>query len=151
MQTVCLRYFNVYGPRQDPSSMYSGVISKVTDNVLGNRPVTIFGDGLQTRDFVFVKDVARANLLAMRAPGAGGGDVFNVASGKSVSLLDLLKALGSIENKEIAPCFKEARAGDIRHSSADISRAQSTLGFRPEVSLEQGLKALLDHLKGNKE
>lgn len=149
LETVCLRYFNVYGPRQDPSSMYSGVISKFTDNILAGKGITIFGDGLQTRDFVYVKDVVRANLMAMRSPAAGKGEVFNVASGRSVSLLDLLAALCRIEGREITPVLKEARAGDIRHSSADISRARNGLGYGPRFTLEEGLKNLLDHLKRN--
>ncbi|OGS36011.1 MAG: Vi polysaccharide biosynthesis protein VipB/TviC [Elusimicrobia bacterium RIFOXYB2_FULL_49_7] len=150
LETVCLRYFNVFGPRQDPSSMYSGVISKFTDNILNNKQTYIFGDGGQTRDFVFVKDVVQANLLAMRSPKAGKGDVFNVATGRTVSLLDLLNTLSKIEGRNIKPEFKPERSGDIRRSAASIDKATAVLGYAPKFTLFDGLKALLDYLKGHK-
>jgi UDP-glucose 4-epimerase len=146
LQTVSLRYFNVFGPRQDPKSMYSGVISKFTDDIRAGRTPTIFGDGQQTRDFVFVKDVVQANIRAMRSPGAGAGEAFNVATGKTASLLELLRVLGGCSGMQITPVLKEARQGDIRHSSASIAKARSVLGYEPNFSLEAGLEILLRSL-----
>lgn len=146
VETVSLRYFNVFGPRQDPKSMYSGVISKFTDDVRTGRTPTIFGDGGQTRDFVFVKDVVQANIRAMRSPGVGRGEAFNVATGRTSSLLDLLAAIGTLVGRKIEPVFKEARQGDIRHSAADIGRARSELGYEPGFTLNAGLDILLRSL-----
>lgn len=141
LETVALRYFNVYGPRQDPSSMYSGVISKFSSVLAAGGTPRIFGDGGQTRDFVFVKDVVQANLLAMRTPAAAGG-VFNIGTGRQTSLLDLLATLQSIAGRSGAPEFAEARAGDIRDSVADISRAREVLGYEPRATLREGLAEL---------
>ena len=143
VQTVSLRYFNVFGPRQDPKSMYSGVISKFTDDIRAGRAPTIFGDGQQTRDFVFVKDIVQANLKAMRATNAGSGEAFNIATGQTSSLLDLLDALGALTGKKIIPQFKDARQGDIKNSSADISRAKQILNYAPRHTLKSGLEILL--------
>jgi UDP-glucose 4-epimerase len=145
LETVALRYFNVYGPRQDPSSMYSGVISKFTDVLRGDGTPTVFGDGQQTRDFVFVGDVVRANLLAMRSDEAGTGSVFNVGTGRQASLLDLLSVLGELTDRTVEPLFADARAGDIRHSVSAIDKARSTLGYAPQFELREGLQALLTH------
>ena len=150
VQTVALRYFNVYGPRQDPRSMYSGVISKFAEVLAAGGTPTVFGDGGQTRDFVFVKDVVRANLLAMRSPRAGEGEVFNIGTGRRTSLLELLDALGGILGRKAAPKLAPPRAGDIRHSVADISRAGEVLGYRPETSLADGLRALVEHNRKGK-
>ena len=144
VETVSLRYFNVFGPRQDGKSMYSGVISRFADDIRQGRAPTIFGDGGQTRDFVFVKDVVQANLLAMRTPSAGKGEIFNVATGRQISLLQLWETLKKITGSTLAPQFREARAGDIRHSLADISKIQTSLGYEPEFSLEDGPRALLN-------
>jgi UDP-glucose 4-epimerase len=146
LETAILRYFNVYGPRQDPSSPYSGVISKFTDVVRAGQTPLIFGDGLQTRDFVFVKDVARANLLAMRSPKVGHGEACNIGTGRSVSLLDLLAALSTIVGRAITPTFQPARAGDVQHSLPDITRAHELLGYAPEYDLDTGLRALFASL-----
>jgi len=143
VETVALRYFNVFGPRQDGKSMYSGVISRFTDDLRLGRTPTIFGDGQQTRDFVFVKDVVQANLLAMRSAKVGRGEVFNVATGQTVSLLQLLEALKKITGIQVTPQFKEARAGDIKHSLADISKIHTMLGYVPKFGLEEGLRAII--------
>jgi UDP-glucose 4-epimerase len=145
VQTVCLRYFNVFGPRQDPTSMYSGVISKFSDVLKSGGTPTIFGDGQQTRDFVFVKDIVKANILAMHSGKVGLGEVFNVATGKTVSLVQLLEAMCAILGKKVTPVFKEARAGDIRHSSASIQKAVTQLGYSPDYSIDKGIKALFDY------
>ena len=144
LETVSLRYFNVYGPRQDPTSMYSGVISKFSDVLLAGETPTIFGDGKQTRDFVFVKDVVQANLRAIRSDLAGMGEAFNVGTGRQVSLLELLDTLCSLLERELPPQFRDARAGDVRDSVADISRATEILGYQSEFDLRRGLKALLE-------
>ncbi len=142
LETVSLRYFNVYGPRQDPGSMYSGVISKFNEVLKQKKTPMIFGDGQQTRDFVFVKDVAKANLLAMHSEKAGQGEALNVASDSRTSLLQLLEALGDIYGVKPEPEFAEARKGDIRHSAADVSKARTLLGYSASYSLSEGLRQL---------
>ncbi len=144
LETVVLRFFNVYGPRQDPSSMYSGVISRFSDDIFAGRKPTVFGDGLQTRDFIFVKDVVDANLLAMNSQTPGKGEIFNVATGCNTSLLELLENLKDLTGKDVEPRFKDYRKGDIRHSVADISRSRHELGFSPCYNLREGLSKLLD-------
>ena len=143
LQTVVLRYFNVFGPRQDARSMYSGVISKFAADLQAGCAPTIFGDGGQTRDFVFVKDIVQANLLAMRSDKVGRGEAFNVATNTQISLLALLEALQQIVGRRVTPQFREARAGDIRHSFADISKIKRVLGYQPRHTLTDGLRALL--------
>jgi UDP-glucose 4-epimerase len=143
LPTVALRYFNVFGPRQDARSMYSGVISKFAADLQAGRAPTIFGDGLQTRDFVFVKDVVQANLLAMRSGAVGHGEAFNIATNTSCSLLELLATLQQLTGRSGPPTFAPARPGDIRHSVADISKAQRVLGYQPKFSLAAGLRELL--------
>lgn len=147
LETVALRYFNVYGPRQDPSSVYSGVISKFSDSLLNAECPLIFGDGKQTRDFVFVKDVVQANLKAMHSPELGGGEVFNVGSGSESSLLDLLNILKSLSGSDLRPIFRAERKGDIRHSVADIALAREKLNYLPESTLEEGLGVLLKYIR----
>ncbi len=138
LPVVCLRYFNVFGPRQDPTSEYAAVIPKFISRMLaGKRPV-IFGDGGQTRDFVFVEDVARANLLA--ADSAAGGLALNIAAGQRYSLNDLVVILGEILGLDFQPVYESARLGEVRHSQADISLAKRTIGYLPAVTLREGLK-----------
>lgn len=138
--TVSLRYFNVYGPRQDPSSPYSGVISLLITAALGGREPTIHGDGLQSRDFTYVADVVAANLLALDLP-TDGSEVFNIARGESVDLLTLWDAIRvGCGQPELAARHGPPRVGDIRHSRADTARARERLGFTAEVSLERGLE-----------
>ena len=139
VETVALRYFNVFGPRQDGKSMYSGVISRFVDDIRAGRAPTIFGDGNQTRDFVFVKDVVQANVLAMRSQEVGNGEVLNVARGQQISLLQLWEALRGITGSKLVPSFREARPGDIRHSLADISKIRKVLCYQPQFDLEYGL------------
>ncbi len=149
LETVVLRYFNVYGPRQDPGSMYSGVIAKFSDDILAGRNPTVFGDGLQSRDFIFVRDVVEANFLAMHNPNLGKGEVFNIATGRRTSLLNLLDILKDLVGKDVNPRFKDARRGDVRHSVADITRAQRELGFTPRYDLREGLGELLKSSEGS--
>jgi UDP-glucose 4-epimerase len=143
LSTVALRYFNVYGPRQDPSSMYSGVISKFVDTVAQGQNPCVFGDGGQTRDFVFVRDVVRANLLAMEAPALGDGEVVNIGTARAVSLLDLLEVLRDLTGRSFETVFKPERPGDIRHSLADLTLARTRMGYEPVTDIRAGLAELL--------
>ena len=142
VEGVSLRYFNVFGPRQDPRSPYSGVISIFADRALSGREVTIHGDGQQTRDFVFVEDVVQANLLAARTPLASGR-AYNVARGERTTLLELHAMVGRLAGSVVPPVHTPPRHGDIRHSFADIARAREELGYAPRVSVEDGLRRLL--------
>jgi nucleoside-diphosphate-sugar epimerase len=143
LETVCLRYFNVFGPRQDPSSPYSGVLSRFMTALLhGERPV-VFGDGEQSRDFTFVEDVVNANLLASKAPCVAGR-VINIATGTPLTLNQTLKILSQLSGESLNPIYKPARAGDIRHSHADIRLAQQLLAYSPRVSFEVGLRSTLE-------
>ena len=138
LETVVLRYFNVYGPRQDPRSPYAGVISRFMAALLRGEAPTIYGDGSQSRDFVYVADVVAANLLALAAPAATGTPI-NVASGQRHSLLDLVATLNTVLGTAIAPCHEPRRVGDVWHSQASIARAAEVLGYRPQTSLLDGL------------
>jgi len=143
LETVCLRYFNVFGPRQDPESLYAAVIPRfITAVAEGGRP-TIYGDGLQTRDFTYVQNVVEANLGALEAPNAAG-QVINVAAGVKTSLLDLLEVLSGIFDTEIDPVFEDERPGDIKHSVASNDRAGELLDFEIVVDLEQGLRRTVE-------
>jgi len=146
LETVGLRFFNAYGPRQDPDSLYSGVISRFVKAVLDGNPPAVFGDGKQTRDFVFVDDVVQACILAMHSTGIGKGDVFNIGSGFQTSLLDLLKVLKELNGKSFDIKFYEPRAGDLKHSYADITLAGQKLLFSPKHDIRTGLKKLLDYI-----
>jgi UDP-glucose 4-epimerase len=142
-ETVTIRYFNVFGPRQDPSSPYSGVISLFAAALLEGRQPVIYGDGEQTRDFTYVVNVVDGVLRAVDAPGAAG-EVINVATGGRISLNELLRVMNRILGTDIQAIFKEPRPGDVRDSQADITRAKRLLGFEPSVLLEEGLKRTLD-------
>lgn len=147
LETVALRFFNVYGPRQRADSPYSGVIALFLAALLEGRTPTIFGDGLQSRDFVAVEDVVQALLLAAESPGASGR-VYNVGTGRSVTLLDLIAALNALLGTTVQPAHAPPRTGDIRHSRADISRAREELHYEPRVSLEEGLARTLRWYRG---
>ena len=145
LESVSLRYFNVFGPRQDPSSPYSGVISLMVRWLEEGKAPTFFGDGLQTRDFVYAADVVQANLKAAAAVLPSPARVINVACGTRITLLELWKTLCRVAGvPSPEPEFLEARVGDVRHSQADITRAVEELGFQPQFSLEQGLARMLD-------
>jgi UDP-glucose 4-epimerase len=136
VKTVSLRYFNVYGPRQDPSSDYAAVIPKFIARLLNNERPVIFGDGKQTRDFVFVRDVVRANLLAMESPVTG---IFNIGSGQRLDLNSLSKTLSEVMKVDLAPVYEKPRTGDVRDSVSDITAAKTSLGYEPRYSLKDGL------------
>ncbi len=139
LEVVGLRYFNVFGPRQVPSSPYSGVISIFVAQMCAGASPTVCGDGHQSRDFVYVGDVVEANMRASTTPGIAGR-IYNIGCGRSASLLELIAALNQILGTELAPMFAPPRAGDIRFSSADISRARAELGYEPKVGLAEGLE-----------
>ncbi len=141
-----LRYFNIFGPRQDSSSPYSGVISLFADQMRrGVRPI-IFGDGTQTRDFTFVGNVVAANLTAMQDPQPLEGAVFNVGTGRRISLIDLVAALNALLGTKIEPDFQPPRPGDVRDSQASLDQINQRLDYRPVVKFEDGLRAYLDYL-----
>lgn len=137
LPAVSLRYFNVYGPRQNPDSEYAAVIPKFINKIMNGRPPIIYGDGLQTRDFVFVKDVVRANIMAAESRETG---VFNIGYGASTTIAELASTIIESLDKDIEPLHEEPRDGDIRHSFADISKAKRAIGYEPIYSLEEGLK-----------
>ncbi len=141
--TVTTRYFNVFGPRQDPGSPYSGVISLFATALLEGRPPIIHGDGEQTRDFTYIANVVDGVLRACDAPQAAGA-VINVATGRRISLNELLRVLNGLVGTSLQAVYQAARAGDVRDSQADISKAKALLGYEPAVSLEDGLKRTLD-------
>jgi UDP-N-acetylglucosamine/UDP-N-acetyl-alpha-D-glucosaminouronate 4-epimerase len=143
LETVSIRYFNVFGPRQDPTSPYSGVISVFATALLENRSPTIYGDGGQTRDFTYVANVVDGVLRACDAEGASG-EVINVATGGRISLNQLFKTMKAVAGGTVEPTYAEERAGDVRDSQADISKARRILGYAPTVSFEEGLKRTID-------
>ncbi len=143
-ETVCLRYFNVFGPRQDPNSPYSAVIPLfITAMLSGRRPV-IFGDGLQSRDFTYVDNVVHANLLAMDAQGVSGR-MFNCANGRNTSLLRLVELLNQLLGTDVQPIHDALRPGDVRESLADITQARRMLGYETQVHFEEGLRRSIDY------
>jgi len=147
-ETVRLRFFNIFGPRQDPKNPYTGVIALFIDAMSKGKQPTIFGDGLQSRDFTYVLNATQAVMKAADAPKAIG-KVYNIGVGDNTSLLDLINGLNELLGKTIQPVFKDARAGDVRHSQANIEAARTDLGYAPAYTFMQGLKATLDaHLAG---
>lgn len=148
LETVCLRYFNVFGPNQDPDSQYSAVIPKFIKLIANNKQPVIYGDGLQSRDFTYVENNVNANLLACYADNVAG-NVFNIACGKKYTLLDLVDGINSFFNKKIIPHFKEARKGEIKHSLADISKIKTMLGFNPSLNFKEGLDKTIKYFLKN--
>ena len=147
IETVGLRYFNVFGPNQRPDGPYAAAIPRFMWAVLSGEPPIIFGDGGTTRDFCYVDNAVQANLLAAAAPGPFHGELANVATGRRVSLNDLVTEIARVLGHEIVPEHADPRPGDIRHSLADISRAQTLFGYRPQVAWEQGLPPTADFLR----
>ena len=142
-EAVALRYFNVFGPRQDPKSEYAAVIPRFIISLLRGESPTIYGDGEQTRDFTFVGNVVSANLHALEHPNAPG-QIFNIAMGEMNSLNQLAEALQDLTGVDIAPQYTEPRPGDIRHSFADVSKAREVLQFKPQISVVEGLRATIN-------
>jgi nucleoside-diphosphate-sugar epimerase len=148
LETVCLRYFNVFGPRQDPTSAYSGVLSKFIATLLADGQPVLFGDGEQSRDFIFIENVVQANLLACEAQNCAGR-TFNVGTGGRYTLNGVLRLLEQISGKKIATKYKPSRAGDILHSQADIAEARKSLGYDPIINFEEGLRRTWEWYRSN--
>ncbi len=146
LETVGIRYFNVFGPRQDPESPYSAVIPLFVSRILAGQRPLIYGDGLQSRDFTYVTNVVHGNLLASERPNIGGR-IINVADGGQTTLLQLLKLLSSMLGRSVEPDFQPARVGDVRESLADITLARKLLGYEPQIRLEEGLKRTIAYYK----
>jgi UDP-N-acetylglucosamine/UDP-N-acetylgalactosamine 4-epimerase len=147
LKTVGLRYFNVFGKRQNPDSQYSAVIPVFIKSLIEGIPPKIYGDGMQSRDFTYIDNVVKANLLACLSNGSTSGQVYNIAAGGRTSLIDLYNTISGILGKYIQPEFVPERKGDIRHSNADISNAEKMLGYEPHVGLEEGLKKTVEWYK----
>ena len=143
LETVSLRYFNVFGPDQDPSSEYSAVIPKFINKLLANEPLTVYGDGEQSRDFTYVENVVDANVLALNVAEACGG-VYNVGCGERISLNGLISLLQEIIGVKASPTYAEAKVGDIRHSLADITLARRRLGYEPKIMVKEGLRRTVE-------
>lgn len=146
VETVCLRYFNVFGPRQDPTSEYAAVIPRFILAALTNAPLEIHGDGLQSRDFTYVDNVVEANLLAATTPGIAG-EIFNVGGGQRFSVLEIKAQLEEILGKPLAAYHTPARAGDVRHTQADLTKARERLGYCPQISFRDGLEKTLQYFR----
>ena len=145
LETVSLRYFNIFGPHQDPTSQYSGVLAKFISNMLAGKACTIYGDGEQTRDFTYVENAVNANLLACAAASdTVSGKVFNVATGTRFSLNQTFKMLASIIGYSGQPRYEQSRTGDVRHSLADISKTRDALGYEPTIGFEAGLRRTVE-------
>jgi len=145
MATVSLRYFNIFGPRQDPESQYAAVIPLFLTAALSGRSPVIYGDGTQSRDFTYVSNVVRANVAALSAPEAAWGKVCNVACGGETTLLELVERIGQLSGRAVEPEFAPPRPGDVLHSRADVSRARSLLDYSPEVSFADGLRLTYEY------
>ncbi len=149
LETVCLRYFNIFGPRQDPTSPYSGVLAKFITQMLAGEQPTIFGDGTQSRDFTYIDNTVEANLLAAKAPASqAAGHVFNVANGERADLNETFQLLKKIIGYKGDVKYAPDRAGDVKHSLADLSRAEKHLGYKPKVNFEEGLRRTVDWYRG---
>jgi len=145
LETVSLRYFNVFGPRQDPTSPYSGVLAKFTTQMLQREQPTIFGDGKQSRDFTYVENVVNANLLACSSPAKEvAGKVFNIATGARFDLNETFRLLKKLTGYSGEVSYGPERAGDVKHSLADLSLATNHLGYRPSVDFEEGLRRTIE-------
>ena len=146
LDTVALRYFNVFGPRQDPLSQYAAVIPNFITGALRGEPPTIFGDGEQSRDFTYVENVVDANVLAMDAPGVAGR-VYNIACGDRITLNQLVETIGRVVGRTITTNHEPARPGDVRHSMADVRRARSELSYEVGIGLDEGLARTVEHYR----
>jgi UDP-glucose 4-epimerase len=147
MEIVSLRYFNVFGPRQDPTSQYAAVVPRFISTIAAGEPVTIYDDGEQSRDFTFVDNVVAANLLAADAANVGG-EILNVATGTSVTVNALADAIGALLGKPVERAFEPARDGDVRASWANVDEARRLLGYEPRIDFDEGLRRTADHLLG---
>ncbi len=149
LPTVVLRYFNIYGRRQDPESAYAAVIPRFARALLRGEPAVIYGDGRQTRDFTFIEDCVQANLLACQAPEAALGEVFNIAYGEQVTVQTVFETIRSLLGASGEPRYAEPRAGDVRDSLADTAKAQKLLGYKPRFNIRAGLENAMDWYREN--
>ena len=143
LETITLRYFNVFGPNQDPTSQYAAAIPAFVTSILKNKPPTIYGDGQQSRDFTYIDNVVDANLLAA-AVKKTNGEVVNIACGKSVTVNEMIDMINKITGKKVKPIYTDPRPGDVKHSLADISVAKKLLGYKPKIDFEHGLELAID-------
>jgi len=143
LETISLRYFNVFGPYQNPKSQYAAAIPAFVTSILNDRPPTIFGDGEQSRDFTYVDNVVEANLLAARAPQANG-ETINIACGQRITLNEVVRLINQYLGKNVQPVYAPPRAGDVKHSLADIQKARQLIGYQPVISFEKGLQKTID-------
>lgn len=148
LETISLRYFNVFGPCQDPTSQYAAAIPAFVMAILNDKPPTVFGDGEQSRDFTYVDSVVEANLLAARAEHTAG-EVVNIACGEAVTVNDVIEMVNAILGKNVKPVYTDPRLGDVKHSLADITRAGQLLGYEPVISFKQGLALAIDWYRDN--
>jgi len=148
LETISLRYFNVFGPHQDPSSQYAAAIPAFVTAILKDQPPTVFGDGLQSRDFTYVDNVVDANLLAARVEHTAG-EVINIACGQSVTVNETIEVINAAAGKNIKPIYTDSRTGDVKHSLADISTAEKLIGFKPVVPFKQGLQLAINWYRDN--
>ncbi|MBN1817072.1 MAG: SDR family oxidoreductase [Sedimentisphaerales bacterium] len=143
LETISLRYFNVFGPRQDPASQYAAAIPAFVTSILKHQPPTVYGDGEQSRDFTYIDNVVQANLLAARAPRTAG-EVINIACGERITVNAILAMINEIAGRNVKACYVPARSGDVKHSLADITLAREVIGFEPVVSFRRGLETAID-------
>ena len=148
LETIALRYFNVFGPRQDPKSQYAAAIPAFVTAILKDKPPTIYGDGEQSRDFTYIDNVVSANLLAAGAKQTNG-EVINIACGQAVTVNEIIAMINKLLGKNVKPIYADARAGDVKHSLADITAAQNLIGFEPIVSFSEGLQLAIDWYRNN--
>jgi nucleoside-diphosphate-sugar epimerase len=148
LQTVALRYFNVFGPHQDPKSQYAAAVPAFVTAILKDQPPTIYGDGEQSRDFTYIDNVVKANLLAARAKETHG-EVVNIACGQAVTVNEIIAMINELLGKHVKPIYADARAGDVKHSLADITAARNLIGFEPKVSFAEGLRLAIDWYRNN--
>jgi nucleoside-diphosphate-sugar epimerase len=148
LQTISLRYFNVFGPHQDPTSQYAAAIPAFVTSILQDKPPTIYGDGEQSRDFTYVDNVVEANLLAARARKTAG-EVINIACGKAITVNEIIDMINEFTGRKVKPIYTAPRPGDVKHSLADISLAKKLIGFTPKVSFRQGLEKAIDWYRKN--
>ena len=148
LETISLRYFNVFGPHQDPTSQYAAAIPAFATAILKDKPPTVFGDGLQSRDFTYIDNVVEANLLAARAEHTAG-EVINIACGQAVTVNETIDVINELLGKNIKPLYDAPRPGDVKHSLADITLAEKTIGFKPLIPFKQGLRLAIDWYREN--
>ncbi len=148
LETISLRYFNVFGPRQDPMSQYAAAIPAFVSAILRDEPPLIYGDGEQTRDFTYIDNVVHANMLAAAAPRTGG-EVINIACGTSVTVNQIIRQINALLGKNVQPRYTETRAGDVKHSLADIARAREVIGYEPLIMFDEGLRLAIDWYRQN--